>query len=64
MERKGRRPLSTNERMLTEVMLRQMDLLRFRAERPRSNSWESWLQQLLIVTGFLVTGIGLGRLIG
>jgi hypothetical protein len=60
----GRRPYSVRERVLAEVILGQMELMRRPQRKPMGVQWETWLKNFLFAAGFLVVGIGLGRLFG
>ncbi len=64
MKRNGRRAYSVRERVLAEVILRQMELMRESQRKPKGNRWETLLRKLLIGGGLLIVGIGLDRLLG
>lgn len=64
MKRYGNRPYSVRERVLAEVILRQMEILRESQRKPKRDRWESLLRDFMFAAGFLAAGIGLGRLIG
>lgn len=52
---------STTDQLMIEVVFQQLRLIRS-LMGPSRRGWDSWIKHSLIITGVLIVGMGIGRL--